>query len=335
MKKIFIILCCLLIASPTFAKSPLDKLLKYFKNGEVIKIQSYTAKNFIEIKDGTYKKSPIEIDAFISYPKKGDGPFPVLVFVHSSGGPLLFTDEWFKFNRQVAKSLQKKGIAVMFIDNFVPRGTYTTYANQQKVTHWSTYIDAFKALEYLSKQPKVNIKKIGITGWSRGGMISLMVSEKRLRDILVSKDLYFAAAQPRSPDCTTNMFRNPQPIKETKTWMVLGEADDYTLAEDCVEQGERIKAKGGDIEITVKKGWGHGFTANYEAEYEKDPMIFHNCPDSLMEDDGTYGTSDPNYKWADPWWNDPCITRGAHIGGNKGGKFKGSFLKFFKKNLLN
>ena len=55
----------------------------------------------------------------------------------------------------------------------------------------------FKALEYLSKQPKVNIKKIGITGWSRGGMISLMVAEKRLRDILVSKDLYFAAAQPK------------------------------------------------------------------------------------------------------------------------------------------
>ena len=244
MKKIFIILICLLVASPAFAKSPLDKLLKYFKNGEVIKIQSYNAKNFIEIKDGTYKKSPIEIDAFISYPKKGDGPFPVLVFVHSSGGPLLFTDEWFKFNRQVAKLLQKKGVAVMFLDNFVPRGTYTTYANQQKVTHWSTYIDAFKALEYLSKQPKVNIKKIGITGWSRGGMISLMVSEKRLRDILVSKDLYFAVAQPRSPDCTTNMFRNPQPIKETKTWMVLGEADDYTLAEDCVEQGKRIKAKG-------------------------------------------------------------------------------------------
>ena len=50
MRKIFIILICLLIANPAFAaplKSPLDKLLKYFKNGEMIKIQSYTAKNFI------------------------------------------------------------------------------------------------------------------------------------------------------------------------------------------------------------------------------------------------------------------------------------------------
>jgi hypothetical protein len=110
MKKIFIILISVLISFSAFAKpikSPLFKLSKYFKNGKLIKIQSYTAKNFIEIKDGTYKKSSIEIDAFISYPKKGDGPFPVLVFAHSSGGPLLFTDEWFKFNRQVAKSLNK------------------------------------------------------------------------------------------------------------------------------------------------------------------------------------------------------------------------------------
>ena len=226
MKKIFTICISLLITNSLLAAEPLKtglwKLSKYFKNGELIKIQSYTAENFIEIKDGTYKKSPIEVDAFISYPKKGNGPFPVVVFAHSSGGPLMFTDEWFKFERLVAKSLLKKGIAVMFLDNFASRGTYTTYANQQKVTHWSTYIDAFKALEYLSKQPKVNINKIGITGWSRGGMISLMVSEKRLRDILVSKDLFFAAAQPQSPDCTSMMFRNPQPIKETKTWMVLG-----------------------------------------------------------------------------------------------------------------
>ena len=56
------------------------------------------------------------------------------------------------------------------------------------MTHWSTWIDAFKALEYLSKDPKVNIKKVGITGCSRGGAISLMASEKRLRDVLVSED---------------------------------------------------------------------------------------------------------------------------------------------------
>ena len=89
MKKIFAILICLLISNPTFAapiKSSLDKLSKYFKTGELIKIPSYTPtpfpNSFISIKDGSYKNSPIEVDAFIAYPKKGDGPFPAVVFTH-------------------------------------------------------------------------------------------------------------------------------------------------------------------------------------------------------------------------------------------------------------
>ena len=106
----------------------------------------------------------------------------------------------------------------MFLDNFSARGQKNTYKNQTTIQHWSTFIDAFKALEYLSNNPRINIKKVGITGWSRGGVISLIASEKRLRDALVNKDLYFAAAQPRSSPCRDiGMFINPQPIKETKT----------------------------------------------------------------------------------------------------------------------
>ena len=217
----------------------------------------------------------------------------------------------------------------MFLDNFSARGRINTYTNQSSISHFSTYIDAFMALEYLSKDSKVNIKKVGITGWSRGGMISYMVADKRLRDALVGKDLYFAASQPRSPDCwSAGMFRNPQPIKETKIWMVLGGADNYTRAEPCVEIGEKYKANGGDIEVTVKKRWHRGFTANYKEEYEADPQIFSKCPPWFTEDNGF-----PSEGVAD--WGDPCITKGAKIGGNKGGAFKKPFLKFFTENLLN
>ena len=113
MKKIFIILICLLIASPAFAgTSPLFTLWPYFKDGKMVKIPSYNSgpfpNEFITLKDGSYKKSPVTIDALIAYPKKGEGPFPVLVFNHASGGARLFSNEWFKFNRQMAKILLKK-----------------------------------------------------------------------------------------------------------------------------------------------------------------------------------------------------------------------------------
>jgi len=168
MKKIFIILICLLIASPAFtATSPLFDLWPYFKDGKMIQIPSYNSgpfpNEFITLKDGSYKKSPVKIDALIAYPKKGEGPFPVLVFNHASGGAALFSNEWFKFNRQVAKQLQKKGIAIMFVDNFTGRNVISAGADQAQVSTYSFYIDAFMTLEYLSKDPKVNIKKVGIT----------------------------------------------------------------------------------------------------------------------------------------------------------------------------
>jgi len=292
MKKIFIILFCLLIASPAFAgTTPLFDLWKFFKHGKMVKILSYNAgpfpNEFISLKDGSYKKSPVNIDALIAYPEKGKGPFPILVFNHSSGGAALYSNEWFKFNRQMAKQLNRKGMAVMFVDNFTGRNVISAGADQAQVSTYSFYIDAFMTLEYLSKDPKINIKKVGITGWSRGGMNSLAIGEKRIRDALISKDLYFAASLPRSVECRqSGYFRNPQPIKETKIWMVNGGKDDASHAHICEEYGAKMKANGADIEVTTKKSWGHGFEANYKPEYEANSEAWHECPDWYTEDDG-------------------------------------------------
>ena len=67
MRKIFIILICLLIASPSLAgTSALFDLWKFFKEGKMIKIPSYNSgpfpNEFITLKDGSYKKSPVKID---------------------------------------------------------------------------------------------------------------------------------------------------------------------------------------------------------------------------------------------------------------------------------
>ena len=312
MKKLLgIIVLSLLLSGNAFAAAPLktslDKLLKSFKGGELIKIPSFTATPWpngaVSILDGSYKNSPVNIDALIAYPKKGEAPYPLVVFSHASGGPGQFSSKWFKFNKQMAK--------------------------QSQVSGYSGYIDAFMTLEYLSKDPKINIKKVGITGWSRGGMNSLIITEKRLRDVLISKDLYYAASQPRNVSCWGgSFFENPQPIKETKIWMVNGEIDDVTLAAPCIEYGKKLKANGADIEVTTKKGWGHGFEANYEAEYEPKSQGFTKCPSIYLNDDGTV-KPESYYEW-----NDPCITGGNTVGGNKGGVFKKPFLKFFTENLL-
>ena len=104
----------------------------------------------MSLKDGSYKNSPVKIDAVIKYPEKGDGPYPIVVFNHSSGGPILFSNKWFKFNRQQARYFLKKGIAVMFVDNFSSRNAMNVGADQSQVSTFSFYIDAFMTLDFLS-----------------------------------------------------------------------------------------------------------------------------------------------------------------------------------------
>ena len=216
----------------------------------------------------------------------------------------------------------------MFVDNFNGRSVISAGADQAQVSTYSFYIDAFMTLEYLSKDPMVNIKKVGITGWSRGGMNSLAIAETRIRDALISKDLYYAASLPRSVECRqSGFFRNPQPIKETKIWMVNGSIDDASHAHICEEYGEKMKAAGADIEVKTWEGWGHGFEANYSAEYEKHLEAWHECPDYYTEDDGMANK--------DAKIDASCITYGYTVGGNKGGVFSKPFKKFFEKNLLN
>jgi len=188
-------------------------------------------------------------------------------------------------------------------------------------------------LNICQKIQRVNIKKVGITGWSRGGMNSLAIAEKRIRDALISKDLYYAASLPRSVECRqSGFFRNPQPIKETKILMVNGKIDDASHAHICEEYGEKMKAAGADIKVVTKHGWGHGFDANYSAEYEAHLEAWHECPDYYTEDDGM-ANKDANIDAS-------CITYGYSVGGTrKTGQpswtaFRGTALKFFKKNLL-
>ena len=95
------------ISNTAFAgTSPLYSLGPFFKEeSKMVRIPSFSSKpfpnEFASLKDGSYKNSPVNIDALMIYPKKGKEPFPVLVYNHASGGALLYSNEWFKFNQLV------------------------------------------------------------------------------------------------------------------------------------------------------------------------------------------------------------------------------------------
>ena len=125
MKKILVITLLIFISNTVLnaetikpKKTPLKKLSKQLGNGELIKINSYQTSDYKGIMEGWYKESPIIVDALITYPE-GEGPFPLLLIVHSSGGADEFTADWLEFMRDQQKPLLDMGIATMYLDNFL------------------------------------------------------------------------------------------------------------------------------------------------------------------------------------------------------------------------
>ena len=177
----------------------------------------------------------------------------------------------------------------------------------------------------------------------------------------MSKDLYFAAAQPRSPECrVVGMFENPTPTPETKTWLVHGLADDYTLAGPCEDFAKKMQANGGDVKIDLREGWYHSFTGNYPVEWGAKTQTFNKCPTWYTKDDGGMGgeyldmmikhgiiksedefdamtRENPRKAFKigfSAMKKEKCLKVGASEGGDHGKEFMPEYLKFWKDNLL-
>tara|TARA_B100001093_G_scaffold149571_1_gene142310 strand:- start:200 stop:493 length:294 start_codon:yes stop_codon:yes gene_type:complete len=93
MKNFLIVIFLFLIPNITLAgTSELYTLAPYFQSGKMITIDSYNSGDYpdelISLKNKTYKDSPVRINALIIYPDKGEGPFPILVYNHASGGAM-------------------------------------------------------------------------------------------------------------------------------------------------------------------------------------------------------------------------------------------------------
>ena len=256
---------------PTF--SPLEHLDQATR--EVIEFTSYNPSYPIQIMNKSYLDGPVKISGELILPPSGDN-LPVVVVIHSSGGPSEFTDisQW-TWRNGFNNELLKNNIGIFQIDSFTGRGAEHTHDDQSKVVLHAGEMDALVAFKILSEHPRIDGKRLGITGLSRGGMAATNVIEKRYSDAVLGPDSYFKASLPMAVDCWANIFENPKPTP-TKTLWLLGADDDYTPPDLCISHVEKLKAQGADVEILIKDGWVHDFYADTPVQICKDCVIFNN-----------------------------------------------------------
>src|SRR3954447_2440986 len=182
---------------------------------------------------------------------QGSGKLPVVILIHGSGGMGPNIESW-------ARDLNAAGISTFAIDGFTGRGLTSVNMDQAALGRLAFTLDAYRALEILAKHPRVDPARIAVMGFSRGGQGALFASLKRFHAAWNRSGAEFAAYIPFYPDCMTSYMSDSE-IAEKPIRIFHGAPDDYNPVAPCRGYVERLRAAGGDVQLTEYPNAQHGF----------------------------------------------------------------------------
>lgn len=177
------------------------------------------------------------------------GKVPAVIVHHGSEGVTsLYYDLW-------APAFLKAGYAVFIVDSQKPRGVGGQLGDQQ--LSWNTVgniSDALHSLKILATHPAIDSTRIFNIGFSRGASAVLQAAWPFYYQAVVPDGLHFAATVALYPGCNLryradHWGTNPGPIL-----MLLGEKDNMTPAQPCVEYADILWSAGNNVKAKVYEG---------------------------------------------------------------------------------
>jgi dienelactone hydrolase len=194
----------------------------------------------IEFPNVTDQAKPQHLLGYLARPD-GPGPFPAVVVLHGCAGIS-------GASAGTADQLKAWGYVVLAVDSLGPRGI----SDRCRDLFDEQAIDAYAALKYLSKQSFVDPGRVAVLGYSMGGGSALDAVQRGAINTLFPEK--FAAAIAYFPWCSGRSA-----MVDVPTMILIGAADDWTLAEGCREMVARPHDAGAPVDLTVYPGAHHGF----------------------------------------------------------------------------
>jgi dienelactone hydrolase len=181
------------------------------------------------------------------------GPSPAVVLLHSCNG------NWLRLDERWGKRIGSWGYVTLTVDSFGPRGLKDTCNNGAPV---DLAFDAYRALNFLVRQPFVDPARVAVLGFSQGGWLALTSVEHGA--IEQTSQNKFRAAIAFYPRCLG--FKGDMTVS---TLILIGELDDWTPAGECRNMVDgrddwgisRRKSEGAPIRLIVYPGAYHAFDA--------------------------------------------------------------------------
>jgi len=248
-------------------------------------------------------------------PKKATGPVPAMVIAHGSAG-VAERESWW------ADHLNDLGVAGFIVDSFTPRNIRDMATDQTQLSTAANVADAFTALKLLATHPRIDRRRIGIIGFSKGGQVALWTEFEAYRRAIIEDQTKFAAHVPIYPAC--NGWQVTEHLTRGPILMLLGGRDDLTPAAPCREYGQWFKTKGVDVSVIVYENAYHDFDSIRPPIRAKNVVTGRNC-NSLFDLDRfvmTIRASGEDITRTVAGYERGCQERGATFGGDSEGRKK-------------
>jgi len=298
--------------------------------GERVDFNSANPFSFYHIITELDKQDPQNAFGILRMPDVGNGslPFPLIIGVNGS-------KNWADHHLEYMKVFREMGFATFELQSFNSRKVSSTVGEQVSVTTAMMILDAYKALEILSTDSRIDADNIAITGWSLGGGVALFSAWNPLVEA-IGVATRFSAHLAFYPPCLVDM--DLIDFSSSPIHILIGELDDWVTADACENLVGDLSREGVDIDITVYKGAHHGFDRQgpiimEEKGYSTTDCHFRMRPDGalLMNIFDIPMITPFRQKIALAW----CADRGTTLGGNPEAR-KASFAyarEFMKMHL--
>lgn len=190
-------------------------------------------------------------------------PWPVMLFVHGSGGLL-------RWHRRYAELLAAEGVAVAMLDHFGARGIRRTVTDQEQLLSETMARDAHAALAALAADPRIDADRAGVMGVSKGGSTAWRAALRRF-----AGPRRFALHVALYPGCETryhDMATTGAPVA-----LIVGLADTYTGHAPCFDLARALRAGGSEVEVFGLPGALHGWDSGTGRWTHPSGVSYANC----------------------------------------------------------
>lgn len=168
-----------------------------------IHFNSVTPKSKWELVHRKFDKTPTPIWGTLYLPENLNGQLHAMGISRGSAGPQQKdVDRWVRLFNQM-------GMAAFVVDSYGPHGIAYTTDNRSQLNPAANDADALFALKLLSTDPRIDPKRIGQLGFSRGGGVAMEMTLDASRKAVFDDDTRFVALIGFYPGCSALWWEVP------------------------------------------------------------------------------------------------------------------------------